>query len=150
MGSLAEGGTVKRTEKFDLEMTDEEWRGKLDPERYEVLRHAATEPAFTGSLLEEHHDGTFSCGGCGQVLFASDAKFDSGSGWPSFDRAIPGTVIEREDKGLFMRRTEILCSRCGGHLGHLFDDGPTDTKKRYCVNSLALDFDPPAGKGSSS
>jgi len=141
---------MKRTEKFDLEMTDEEWRGKLDPERYEVLRRAATEPAFTGSLLEEHRDGTFSCGGCGQVLFASDAKFDSGSGWPSFDQAIPGTVIEREDKSLFMRRTEILCSRCGGHLGHVFDDGPTNTGKRYCVNSLALDFDAPEGSAQSS
>jgi peptide-methionine (R)-S-oxide reductase len=132
---------VAKDEQFDLEMSDAEWRAKLDPDRYEVLRRAATEPAFTGSLLEEHRDGTFSCGGCGQVLFASDAKFDSGSGWPSFDQAIPGTVVERADKSLFMRRTEILCSRCGGHLGHVFDDGPTGTGKRYCVNSLAIDFD---------
>jgi len=132
---------VAKHEKFDLEMSDDEWRSKLDPDRYEVLRRAATEPAFTGSLLEEHRDGTFSCGGCGQVLFSSGAKFDSGSGWPSFDQAIEGTIVEREDKGLFMRRTEILCSRCGGHLGHVFDDGPTETGRRYCVNSLAIDFD---------
>ncbi|HEV3213744.1 MAG TPA: peptide-methionine (R)-S-oxide reductase MsrB [Acidimicrobiales bacterium] len=132
---------MAKDERFDLEMTDEEWRAKLDPDRFEVLRRAATERAFTGSLLEEHRDGTFSCGGCGQVLFASGAKFDSGSGWPSFDQAITGTVVEREDKSLFMRRTEILCSRCGGHLGHVFDDGPTSTRKRYCVNSLAIDFD---------
>jgi len=141
---------VAKHEQFDLEMTDDEWRAKLEPERYEVLRRAATEPAFTGSLLEEHRDGTFSCGGCGQVLFASDAKFDSGSGWPSFDQAIPGTVVEREDKSLFMRRTEILCSRCGGHLGHVFDDGPTASGRRYCVNSLAIDFDAAEGAGPAS
>jgi peptide-methionine (R)-S-oxide reductase len=132
---------VAKDERFDLEMTDEEWRAKLDPDRYEVLRRAATEPAFTGSLLEEQRDGTFACGGCGQLLFSSGAKFDSGSGWPSFDQAIPGTVMEREDKSLFMHRTEILCSRCGGHLGHVFDDGPTATGRRYCVNSLSIDFD---------
>ena len=126
---------------YDVELTEDEWKSKLDPERYEVLRRAATEPAFTGSLLEEHRDGTFACGGCGQELFRSDTKFDSGSGWPSFDQAIPGTVLEHEDKSLFMRRTEIVCSRCGGHLGHVFDDGPTPTGKRYCVNSLSIDFD---------
>jgi peptide-methionine (R)-S-oxide reductase len=136
---------VAKREQFDLELSDDEWRAKLAPKRYEVLRRAATEPAFSGSLLEEHRDGAFSCGGCGQVLFASDAKFDSGSGWPSFDRAIPGTVVERADKSLFMRRTEILCSRCGGHLGHVFADGPTTTGQRFCVNSLAIDFDATQG-----
>jgi peptide-methionine (R)-S-oxide reductase len=124
-----------------MQLTDEQWRERLDDDRYEVLRRAATEPAFTGSLLNEHRDGTFVCGGCGQVLFESGTKFDSGSGWPSFDRAIPGTVLEREDRSHFMRRTEIVCARCGGHLGHVFDDGPTDTGKRFCVNSLALDFE---------
>ena len=125
---------------FDVEMTDEAWREKLDPSRYEVLRKAATEPPFSGSMLHVDKAGTFSCGGCGQVLFASDAKFDSGCGWPSFDRAIPGTVLEKSDGSLGMRRTEILCSRCGGHLGHVFEDGPTDTRLRYCVNSLSVDF----------
>jgi peptide-methionine (R)-S-oxide reductase len=132
---------AKTRETFDLEMSDEEWRAKLDPARYEVLRRAATEPAWSGSLLEEHRDGSFACGGCGQVLFSSCAKFDSGSGWPSFDQANEGTVVEHEDKSLFMRRTEILCSRCGGHLGHVFDDGPTTTGRRYCVNSLSIAFD---------
>ena len=136
---------AKKHEAYDLEMSDEEWKAKLDPARFEVLRRAATEPAWSGSLLEEHRDGSFACGGCGQVLFRSGAKFDSGSGWPSFDQAIEGTVVEREDKSLFMRRTEILCSRCGGHLGHVFDDGPTQTGKRYCVNSLAIDFDEAQG-----
>jgi len=127
---------------FDVEMTDKEWKSRLDPARYEVLRRAATEPAFSGSLLDVHDDGSFVCGGCGQVLFASDAKFDSGCGWPSFDRAIEGTVLERSDRSLWMRRTEILCSQCGGHLGHVFEDGPTETHLRYCVNSLAIDFEP--------
>ncbi len=131
---------------YDVELTDEEWRERLDPDRYEVLRRAATEPPFSGSLLELHEDGTFRCAGCGQVLFESDAKFDSGSGWPSFDRAIPGTIEEVEDRSLFMRRTEIRCTRCGGHLGHLFDDGPTPTGMRYCVNSLSIRFDPEAAQ----
>jgi methionine-R-sulfoxide reductase len=123
-----------------MELTDEEWKRRLDPDRFKVLRQAGTEPAFTGSLLHEEKDGSFTCGGCGQELFTSDSKFDSGSGWPSFDKAIPGTVEEHEDKSLFMRRVEIRCSRCGGHLGHVFDDGPTETGMRYCVNSLSIDF----------
>jgi peptide-methionine (R)-S-oxide reductase len=126
---------------FEVELSDEQWREKLSRDRYEVLRKAATEPAFSGSLLHVEEDGSFTCGGCGQALFESGAKFDSGSGWPSFDRAIPGTVVERSDNGHFMRRTEIVCSRCGGHLGHVFNDGPTDTGMRYCVNSLAINFE---------
>lgn len=126
---------------YEMGLTDEQWRERLGSDRYQVLRRAATEPPFTGSLLEMHDDGTYRCGGCGQVLFESGAKFDSGSGWPSFDRAIPGTVEEVEDRSHFMRRTEIRCSRCGGHLGHVFDDGPTDTGMRYCVNSLSLEFE---------
>lgn len=130
---------------YEMELSEQEWRERLAPERYEVLRRAATEPPFSGSLLHVEADGTFRCGGCGQQIFTSDAKFDSGSGWPSFDRAIPGTIEEREDRSHFMRRTEIRCARCGGHLGHLFDDGPTDTGMRYCVNSLAIDFEKAAG-----
>jgi len=127
---------------FEMELTEEQWRSRLDADRYEVLRNAATEPPFTGSLLHVDENGTFACGGCGQVLFDSSAKFDSGCGWPSFDRALAGTVLERPDNSLWMRRTEIVCSRCGGHLGHVFDDGPTETRLRYCVNSLSIDFDP--------
>jgi peptide-methionine (R)-S-oxide reductase len=126
---------------YEVELSENEWRSKLGPERYEVLRRAATEPAFTGSLLHLDGEGRFACAGCGLVLFESDSKFDSGCGWPSFDDAIPGTVEEHVDKSLFMRRTEIRCARCGGHLGHVFEDGPTDTGLRYCVNSLAIEFE---------
>ena len=127
---------------FDVTRTDEEWRAQLAPERFEVLRRAATERPFTGSLLHVDDAGTFTCGGCGQRLFTSDQKFDSGCGWPSFDACEPGSIVEREDRSLFSRRIEILCSRCGGHLGHVFPDGPTATGLRYCVNSLAIDFAP--------
>jgi peptide-methionine (R)-S-oxide reductase len=126
---------------YDIEKTDDEWREKLTPDRYAVLRQAATEPPFTGSLLSVDADGAFSCGGCGQLLFTSEQKFDSGCGWPSFDACEPGTIVERSDASLGRERTEILCSKCGGHLGHVFNDGPTHTGLRYCVNSLAIDFD---------
>jgi methionine-R-sulfoxide reductase len=126
---------------YDVEKTEAQWREELEPERYAVLRKAATEPPFTGSLLHVNAEGVFTCGGCGQHLFTSEQKFDSGCGWPSFDACEPGTIIERTDKSLFRKRTEILCSKCGGHLGHVFNDGPTSTGLRYCVNSLAVDFD---------
>jgi peptide-methionine (R)-S-oxide reductase len=125
----------------EVEKSEAEWKAELSPDRYAVLRKASTEAPFSGSLLHVDADGVFRCGGCGQVLFRSAQKFDSGCGWPSFDACEEGTIIEREDKSLFRRRTEILCSQCGGHLGHVFDDGPTTTGLRYCVNSLALDFD---------
>jgi peptide-methionine (R)-S-oxide reductase len=125
---------------FDVEKTKEEWRKELGRERYAVLREAATEAPFTGSLLHVDGHGVFSCGGCGQHLFTSAQKFDSGTGWPSFDACVPSTVIERTDRSLFGKRTEILCAKCGGHLGHVFNDGPTSTGLRYCVNSAALDF----------
>ena len=121
--------------------TDAEWRALLDPERYAVLREAATEPPFTGSLLNVDDAGVFTCGGCGQKLFTSDQKFDSHCGWPSFDACEPGTIVERPDHSLGRVRIEIICASCGGHLGHVFDDGPTATGLRYCVNSLAIDFD---------
>ena len=126
---------------YDVEKTEREWKSELSPYRFAVLRKAATEAPFSGSLLHVDDEGDFRCGGCGQLLFTTAQKFDSGCGWPSFDDCIEGTVIEREDRSLFRRRTEILCSRCGGHLGHVFNDGPTATGLRYCVNSLAIDFD---------
>jgi peptide-methionine (R)-S-oxide reductase len=126
---------------FEIEKSEHQWREELSPERYAVLRKAATEAPFTGSLLHVDANGVFSCGACGQVLFTSSQKFDSGCGWPSFDACEPGTVVERSDGSLFRKRTEILCAKCGGHLGHVFNDGPTPTGLRYCVNSLAIDFD---------
>jgi len=126
---------------YEIEKTDAEWKGELSPDRYAVLRKAATEAPFTGSLLHVDVDGVFSCAGCGQRLFSSSQKFDSGCGWPSFDACEPGTITERKDTSLFRERTEILCSKCGGHLGHVFNDGPTASGLRYCVNSLAIDFD---------
>lgn len=126
---------------YEIEKSDEEWRQVLSPERFTILRQAATEAPFTGSLLHVDDDGVFSCGGCGQRLFTTNQKFDSDCGWPSFDACEPGTVIERPDRSLSRERTEILCSKCGGHLGHVFNDGPTSTGLRYCVNSLAIDFD---------
>ena len=126
---------------YEIEKSDDQWRAELAPDRYAVLREAATEPPFTGSLLNVNANGTYTCGGCGQVLFNSGQKFDSHCGWPSFDACEPGTIVERSDKSLFRERTEILCAKCGGHLGHVFDDGPTPSGLRYCVNSLAIDFD---------
>jgi peptide-methionine (R)-S-oxide reductase len=126
---------------FEIEKSDDEWRKQLSSDRYAVLRKSRTEAPFAGSLLHVDTDGVFSCAGCGQTLFTSTQKFDSGCGWPSFDACEPGTIIERADRSLFRERTEILCARCGGHLGHVFNDGPTETGLRYCVNSLAIDFD---------
>jgi peptide-methionine (R)-S-oxide reductase len=126
--------------RYEVIKSDEEWRAELSPERFEVLRRAATERAFTGSLLHVDATGDFTCAECGQHLFTSEQRFDSGCGWPGFDACEPGSIIEREDGSLFRRRIEILCSKCGGHLGHIFPDGPTPTGLRYCVNSLAIDF----------
>jgi peptide-methionine (R)-S-oxide reductase len=127
----------------DVVMSDQEWRDRLTPAQYRVLRGSATEPAWSGEYLHVEADGNFSCAGCGAILFRTDDKFESGTGWPSFDRAATdGAIAERSDRSLFMSRTEITCARCGGHLGHVFADGPTETGRRFCVNSLALGFDP--------
>ena len=127
----------------EVELSEQEWRDRLGLDRFEVLRKAGTEPAWSGKLLHVDSDGVFHCAGCGAELFSTANKFESGSGWPSFDRAMKaGTVEEHQDRSYGMVRTEIVCARCGGHLGHVFPDGPTDTGQRYCVNSLSLEFSP--------
>ena len=121
-------------------MDEEELKKKLTPEQYHVLREKGTEMPGSGKYLHETKQGTYTCVVCGNMLFPSDTKFDSGTGWPSFDKAIPGAVKEIIDDTMGMRRTEVVCAKCGSHLGHVFDDGPTETKKRYCMNSVCLDL----------
>lgn len=132
------------TERRDrVERTEQEWRDHLSPERYAVLRQKGTEPAWSGELLHVDAGGMFTCAGCGAALFPSETKFESGSGWPSFYRALDdGVIEEHQDRSHGMVRTEITCARCGGHLGHVFPDGPAPTGQRYCVNSLSLEFEP--------
>ena len=135
--------TTKTEAAGPVELSDEEWKAKLSPERYAVLRQKGTEPAWSGELLHVDGSGMFTCAGCGADLFQSDTKFESGSGWPSFYRALDeGTVNEHVDKSFGSIRTEITCARCGGHLGHVFPDGPAPTGLRYCVNSLSIEYKP--------
>lgn len=122
-------------------MNEEEIKKKLTKEQYHVLREKGTEMPFTGKYVHESKDGMYNCVVCNNPLFSSDAKFDSGTGWPSFDDALPGAVKYERDDSLGMERTEIVCVKCGSHLGHVFDDGPTETGKRYCINSVCLDLD---------
>lgn len=125
-----------------MPQNEQGWKEKLTPEQYAVLRERGTEAPFSGKLLHEHRDGTFNCAACGNPLFNSDAKFDSGTGWPSFDQAIPGSTRLVEDNDHGMTRTEVVCARCGSHLGHMFDDGPVETTgQRYCMNSVCLEFE---------
>ena len=129
-------------ENHEVEHTDEEWRKKLSPSAYAVLRQHGTERAFTSPLNQEKRTGTFLCAGCGQALFSSQDKYESGSGWPSFIRPLAGAVGTDTDGSHGMVRTEVHCARCGGHLGHVFDDGPRPTGERFCMNGVALDFRP--------
>jgi peptide-methionine (R)-S-oxide reductase len=135
-------GSAAPAQHFPVNHTPEEWRKLLGSQRYAVLREASTERPFSSPLLNEHRRGTFVCAGCALPLFSSTAKFDSGTGWPSFWQVLPGAVVKRADHSLMMERTEVLCARCGGHLGHVFDDGPKPTGLRYCMNGLALNFRP--------
>ena len=132
----------RATETFEVTLTDAEWRARLGDLSYRVLREEATERAFTSPLNDEHRKGTFACAGCALPLFASDTKFDSGTGWPSFWQPLPDAVATRPDPGWLGNRTEVHCRRCGGHLGHVFDDGPAPTGLRYCMNGPALQFLP--------
>ena len=140
--SRAGAATSPAKEHFEVEMTDEQWTAKLSPQAYAVLRHEATETPFSSPLNDEHRKGTFSCAGCALALFASQTKFDSGTGWPSFFQPLPNAVNQRVDNSLGMSRDEVHCRRCGGHLGHVFDDGPRPTGLRYCMNGVAMAFTP--------
>jgi len=140
----ANTNTTSKTMKPTVVKSDEEWKKQLTPEQYHVLREKGTEPAHTGKYDKYFEKGSYNCAACGYELFKSDNKFDAHCGWPSFDGEIGGgdRVIKKVDNAFGMSRTEILCSNCGGHLGHIFDDGPTKTGMRYCVNSLSIEFKP--------
>ena len=139
---LSVGRANGASRSFEFALSGSEWRKRLGPERYRILREAGTERPYSSPLNKEHRRGTFACAGCGLPLFSSTTKFDSGTGWPSFFRPLPNAIATRADHSLLMERTEVLCRRCGGHLGHVFDDGPRPTGLRYCMNGLALKFVP--------
>ena len=142
LAALGWGARLAQAGAFEVTKTDAEWKKILTPESYEVLRHESTERPFTSKLLDEHRKGTFNCAGCGLAAFMSEQKFDSGTGWPSFFDVMPNAVIKKEDSTLFATRTEVHCRRCGGHFGHVFEDGPQPTGLRYCMNGVSLKFAP--------
>lgn len=140
-----EDGARASAESFEIALSEGEWRERLSEDEFRILREAGTEPAYTSDLLGETRAGTYHCAGCDNPLYASETKFKSGTGWPSFYEALPGAVGIKADYSLVIPRTEVHCARCGGHLGHIFDDGPPPTGKRHCINGLALDFRPETG-----
>lgn len=142
MGWLGRSANAETGESFPFQLTEAQWRERLSPQAYAVLREESTERAGTSPLNFEKRSGTFLCAGCGQPLFASHTKYESGTGWPSFYEPLPGAIGTRQDRSFFMTRTEVHCSNCGGHLGHVFDDGPRPTGLRYCMNGVALSFEP--------
>ena len=148
LGRLTWPHSAEAAKTYEVTHTDAEWRKMLSPEAYQVLRHEGTERPFTSALLEEHRAGTFICAGCDLPLFSSDTKYESGTGWPSFWQPLPNAVGTTTDTSFLMKRTAVHCRRCGGHLGHVFDDGPKPTGLRYCMNGVALKF-VPEGSGSS-
>lgn len=141
MAMWSRGGDAA-AETFEFQLSEEQWRARLSPQAFAVLREEATERAGSSALNDEKRAGVFHCAGCDLPLFESAAKYESGTGWPSFFRPLPNAVGEREDRGWFMTRTEVHCRRCGGHLGHVFPDGPQPTGLRYCMNGVSLKFVP--------
>jgi peptide-methionine (R)-S-oxide reductase len=145
LDALTKGAAaLAQTTHYEVELTDAEWRSRLSAEQYAVLRGHGTEPAWSSPLENEHRDGTYACAGCDLPLFSSATKFDSGTGWPSFWAPLPNAVLTSIDNSWIETRTEVHCRRCGGHLGHVFDDGPKPTGLRYCINGVALTFHPKA------
>jgi len=140
MGSAMLG--TSNAQGYEVTKSDADWKKMLSPAAYQVLRHEDTEPPFTSALNNEHRKGIFACAGCALDLYSSDTKFDSGTGWPSFWKPLNNAVLTKTDNSLFMTRTEVHCRRCGGHLGHVFDDGPKPTGLRYCMNGVAMTFKP--------
>lgn len=133
---------ASQQKEFEVQKSEQEWQSELTPEQFKVLRKHGTERAGTSSLYKVYEEGTYKCAGCGQPLFTSETKYDSGTGWPSFYAPIEGATETTVDRSFFMTRTEVHCSRCGGHLGHVFSDGPRPTGQRYCMNGVSLNFVP--------